>query len=98
MKYSVPTLEMAFPWTSTVPYDVIEEVVRAFVASVLVVRVPVLSASVDPLNVPPGAAPFIEDTLSAKLERIWKRPVPTTSRVAAGAAVPTPTFDEEPAM
>jgi len=59
---------------------------------------PVLSASVDPLNVPPGAAPLILLTLSAKLETVWKRPVPTTSRVAAGLAVPMPTFDEEPAM
>ena len=59
---------------------------------------PVLSARVDPLNAAPGTMPLIEDTFSASEERIWKRPVPTTSKVVAGVAVPTPTFDVLPAM
>jgi hypothetical protein len=53
---------------------------------------------VEPVNVPPGAAPFIVPTLRLIVERVWKRPVPATSRVVAGVAVPIPTFDEEPAM
>jgi hypothetical protein len=34
----------------------------------------------------------------ARVERVWNRPVPTTSRVVAGDAVPIPTFDVVPWM
>jgi hypothetical protein len=91
-------LEPPLKLTVSAPFTVRFIVVITFALRLLVKTLAVERPTVDPLNVPPGAAPFIEETLSAKLERIWKRPVPTTSRVAAGAAVPTPTFDEEPAM
>jgi len=42
--------------------------------------------------------PLILLTVSPRVERLWKRPVPATSRVVAGAAVPTPTFDVVPWM
>jgi hypothetical protein len=51
---------------------------------------------VDPLNAAPGRMPLMLDTFSVYELRIRKRPVPTTSRVVAGAAVPIPTFDVEP--
>jgi hypothetical protein len=54
--------------------------------------------TVDPLNAAPGRMPLMLDTLSVYELRIRKRPVPTTSSVVAGAAVPTPTFDVEPWM
>ena len=48
----------------------IEEVVRAFVASVLVVTSAVLSATVDPLNAAPGTMPLIELTLKVCVESV----------------------------
>jgi hypothetical protein len=39
-----------------------------------------------------------DEVFNAKLLRIWKRPVPTTSNVVAGLAVPIPTFDVLPCM
>jgi hypothetical protein len=79
-----------------VPYIVKDDIFAELVARVDVVTIAVLSAVVDPLNVPPGAAPLMLLTFNAKLEMTWKRPVPATSKVVAGAAVPTPTFDVEP--
>jgi hypothetical protein len=38
--------------------------------------------SVEPVKgVPPGVAPFIEDTLREKLESVRKRPIPPTSKL-----------------
>ena len=52
----------------------------------------------DPMNAAPGIMPLILETFIASVESVWKRPPPATSRVAAGAAVPMPTFDVEPWM
>jgi phosphate starvation-inducible protein PhoH len=57
-----------------------------------------LRPMVDPLNAAPGRIPLMLDTFSVYELRIRKRPVPATSRVVAGAAVPIPTFDVEPWM
>jgi hypothetical protein len=51
---------------------------------------------VEPIKAAPGMMPLMEDTFKETVERAWKRPVPATSRVVAGAAVPMPTFDVEP--
>jgi hypothetical protein len=53
---------------------------------------------VDPMNAAPGMMPLMEDTFKETEESVWKRPLPTTSRVVAGLAVPIPTFDVLPAM
>jgi hypothetical protein len=74
------------------------EAVSAFVLSVDVVTRAVLSARVEPLNAAPGMIPLIVLTFSESEERIWKRPVPITSKVVAGVAVPIPTFDVLPCM
>jgi hypothetical protein len=77
---------------------IVEFVVILFANRLLVKTFPVERDMVEPLNVPPGAAPFMLLILRARLERIWKRPVPITSKVVAGDAVPIPTFEVEPAI
>jgi hypothetical protein len=60
---------------------IVEFTVILFVNRVLVKILAVERDMVEPVKgVPPGVAPFMLLILRARLERIWKRPVPITSR------------------